>query len=385
MYETIKELHIEIDQRIQQITSNRFNNIPPQFYDMMLNRTAIKYIQSKSNRKTNYKAEGLEDSKKRVEDFQSLKRETEWLPVINDDGKTGRGFVLLPSNYLKFISSTSALEYGKGITSKKTNDSLDCLVTTGDNFKNVYYQVFTLDDFYNNQYIWLINDKYTIDEFFTYEDFNLLELIEDGYSLNVEFPKYFIERLYDALNTYTIQVEIEPNVFKNNHLGKYEVYYEHYKDRYYPHCFIITSTDIFNLQFGNPGYDETPEYWSNVEQNVYTNNCFTCTPNTYSENDLIASESIRETLNDFYGNKNRHKNPITELINDKLYVYQGKDFCVSEIKITYLKKPRLFSSDLDQMSDMLVTPEFVDMVVSDILLILKDNTFNLVKQQTNIE
>lgn len=385
MYETIKELHIEIEQRIQQITSNRYGSMPPQFYDMMLNRTAIKYIQSKSNRKTNYKGEGLEDSMKRVEDFQSLKRETTWLPVINDDGKTGRGFVLLPSNYLKFISSTSALEYGKGITSKKTNNSLDCLVTTGDNFKNVYYQVFTLDDFKNNQYIWLVNDKYDVDKYINYEDLNLSELIANDYSSDVELPKYFIERLYDALNTYTTQVELDTNVFKNTTLGKYEVYYEHYKDRYYPYCFIITSTDIFNLQFGNPAYEGVDECWSNVEQNVYTNNCFTCNPNTYSENDLIASENVRATLNNPYGNRNRHLNPITELINDKLYVYQGDDFCVSEIKITYLKKPRLFSSDLNQMSDMTVTPEFIDMVVSDILLILKDNTFNYVKQQTNIE
>lgn len=61
MYKTVKELHIEIEQRLQQITSNRYGSIPPEFYDMMLNRTAIKYIQSKSNRKTNYKGEGLED------------------------------------------------------------------------------------------------------------------------------------------------------------------------------------------------------------------------------------------------------------------------------------------------------------------------------------
>ena len=72
MYETVKELHIEIEQRIQQITSNRHRSIAPQFIDMMLNRAAVKYIQTKSNRKTNYKGEGLEDSKKRVDDIQSL-------------------------------------------------------------------------------------------------------------------------------------------------------------------------------------------------------------------------------------------------------------------------------------------------------------------------
>ena len=116
MYETVKELHIEIEQRIQQITSNRHRSIAPQFIDMMLNRAAVKYIQTKSNRKTNYKGEGLEDSKKRVDDIQSLKRETPWLKLKRDKQDAdypNRAFVILPGDYLKLISSTSRLTYGK--------------------------------------------------------------------------------------------------------------------------------------------------------------------------------------------------------------------------------------------------------------------------------
>lgn len=350
MYETIKELHIEIEQRIQQITSNRYGNIPPQFYDMMLNRTAIKYIQSKSNRKTNYKAEGLEDSMKRVEDFQSLKRETDWLPVIKYDNDPERGFVIIPSNYLKLISSTSKLQFKKNI-SESTCSDID------DRFKNVYYKVCGVDSVTDENNI-------TAEQIYGIDVTDLKEMFED----DVEFPKYAIELVYDKLNNNTNGIH-------------YDVYYEYWNDRYYPQKFIITTNN-------------TPENLEGFEN--YTNECFIALMDTsdptkvnpnfkYSENDLIASENVRTTLNDFYGNRNRHLNPITELINDKLYVYQGKDFCVSEIKITYLKKPQLFSWDLEQMSDMTVTPEFVDMVVSDILLILKDNTFNYVKQQTNIE
>lgn len=343
MYETIKELHIEIEQRIQQITSNRYGSMPPQFYDMMLNRTAIKYIQSKSNRKTNYKGEGLEDSMKRVEDFQSLKRETAWLPVLTKDSDTNRGFVLLPSNYLKFISSTSHYKYIKNISKE--------LVSPGNNFKNVYYKVYDL------------NDVTTI------LGHNISELkskFTNGIEDNVELPKYLVEYLYDQLNN-IVNSNTSPDI-------KYNVYWEHFNDRYYSHSIIITSDSNFN--------DNDNDNDSAIN---YTDKYFKVEADSYSENDLIASENIRAALNNPYSKKNRHLNPITELINDKLYVYQGQDFCVGEIKITYIKKPRLFSYDLDQMSDMTITPEFVDMVVSDILLILKDNTFNLVKQQTNIE
>ena len=334
MYETIKELHIEIEQRIQQITSNRYGSMPPQFYDMMLNRTAIKYIQSKSNRKTNYKGEGLEDSMKRVEDFQSLKRETTWLPVLTNDNEKNRGFILLPSNYLKFISSTSHYKYSKNIDKSLGSKST--------NFKNVYYKVYNLND----------STKINGIDMPTWKT---------NFESDVELPKYLVEYLYDELNNITDTAK-KPDV-------KFNVYWEHFNDRYYANSIIITSDSNFD----------------NNSANNYTDQYFNVITDSYSENDLIASENIRATLNNPYSNKNRHLNPITELINDKLYVYQGQDFCVSEIKITYIKKPRLFSYDLDQMSDMTITPEFVDMVVSDILLILKDNTFNLVKQQTNIE
>lgn len=68
MYNTIKELHIEIEQRISEITSNRHRSIVPEWIDMVLNRCAIKYIESIVSRKTNYKREGFEDTIKRADD-----------------------------------------------------------------------------------------------------------------------------------------------------------------------------------------------------------------------------------------------------------------------------------------------------------------------------
>ena len=58
---------------------------------------------------------------------------------------------------------------------------------------------------------------------------------------------------------------------------------------------------------------------------------------------------------------------------------------IDAVKISYIKKPRLFNIDINQMSDMEVTPDFIDSVVSDILLVLKDDSFSAVKQQSNLE
>lgn len=379
MYETIKELHIEIEQRIQQITSNRYGSMPPQFYDMMLNRTAIKYIQSKSNRKTNYKGEGLEDSMKRVEDFQSLKRETPWLPVLSkssltdiDDDDTSsniendtfslkRGFVQLPSNCLKFISSTSHLLYQKGIY----EDNYNITDIEGNNYKNLFYYPI---DIFSNDYLSIedMDFEYVI-------NFNFSQL-RDKFDDKVDLPKIIVDLAQDIFNDPDLQEAYTEEWVPNGNFlaGHINVYWQEFNGRFYKNCIIISSDKKIRVN-------------NNISLN-YTERCFPRNAlDRYAKNDLIASENIQSTLTNPYGNKNRHLNPITELINNKLYVYQGDDFYVGEIKITYIKKPRLFSYDLDQMSDMTITPEFVDMVVSDILLILKDNTFNLVKQQTNIE
>ena len=50
------------------------------------------------------------------------------------------------------------------------------------------------------------------------------------------------------------------------------------------------------------------------------------------------------------------------------------------IFLNYIKKPRLFISDIDQLSDFQVTDELIDYAVSDLLLQLKDNSFQYVKQ-----
>ena len=334
MYETVKELHIEIEQRIQQITSNRHRSIAPQFIDMMLNRAAVKYIQTKSNRKTNYKGEGLEDSKKRVDDIQSLKRETPWLKLKRDKQDAdypNRAFVILPGDYLKLISSTSRLTYGKARLVENLHE-----VYPDDEVKNLYYHLIDLSK------IALTGDEFNG------------QIIVNGNEIDISDILSLYDSDSDKIDLYLI-------------------------GRYYKDCIIITSNvkDEIALKVNNT---DIPVITYNTTYDEFVN-----VGNKFSENDLIATENIRATLNNFYGNKNRHLNPISELVDDRLFVYYGDDFCVDAVKISYIKKPRLFNIDINQMSDMEVTPDFIDSVVSDILLVLKDDSFSAVKQQSNLE
>lgn len=362
MYETVKELHIEIEQRIQQITSNRHRSIAPQFIDMMLNRVAVKYIQSKSNRKTNYKGEGLEDSKKRVDDIQSLKRETPWLKLKRskqDSDYPNRAFVILPGDYLKLISSTSRLTYGKARLTENLHE-----VYPEDEVKNLYYHILDLSKL--PKQVEFKFGQITVNDIEI--DISDILALQNSDSDNVdlyEIAGLTCDRLRQSLS------------------NKFNVYWENLIGRYYKDCIVITSNanDTVTFKVNDP--------YTMVDIPVITYNTtydeFVRVGDRFSENDLIATENIRATLNNFYGNRNRHLNPISELVDDRLFVYYGDDFCIDAVKISYIKKPRLFNIDINQMSDLEITTDFMDDVVSDILLALKDDSFSAVKQQSNFE
>ena len=365
MYDTIKELHIEIEQRIQQVTSNRYGALPHQFYDMMLNRTAVQYVQLKSNRKTNYKAEGLEDSKKRVDDIQSLKRETIWLSVKKDE-EPNRAFVILPGDYLKLVSSTSRLKYGKPRFHKELHKTY-----SKDDIKNLYYYVIDLKQVYD---AFLNVGK-------NYDDESYIQI--GDLKLNV---KSVYDIVYNDGNREYDLFEIAPlicNLLRLNLSNDYQIYWERWDNRFYQHSVIITTTANVKVDFKVGGSNFVVSSYNTTFDEFDLNGVDK--DYIYSGNDLVATENVRATLNNYYGNKNRHLNPISELINDRLYVYYGEDFCIDAVKVSYIKEPSPFSYDLDLMSDLTITPEFMDLVVSNILIVLKDDSANTVRQQFNLE
>lgn len=374
MYGTVKELHIEIENRIQQITSNRHRSIAPQFIDMVLNRTAIKYIQSKSNRKTNYKGEGLEDSKKRVDDIQSLKRETGWMKLnipYSDPDFRNNGFVLLPSDCLKFVGSISRYEP----TGLNDNRNINLSNSDETEYKNLYYTIFDLSNLNISNYTGSI--KYD-DRTISLNDIIELYNTDSSNTDLFEIADLIIDRINNQIVNYNRSNDLFNKTAYANHL--YGCYWEHLLGRYYKNCIIFVSyihRDDIVLNIG--GNNLTPvEY--NTQFKVFKRNF-----NNISGNDLVSSENINAIHNNYYMNKRRYLNPMSEILDDRLFVYFDDNFVIDSVNITYIKKPILFNSDINQMSDMEITPEFMDMVVSDILLMLKDNSYQSVKQQSNIE
>ena len=351
MYSSVKQLHIEIEQRIQQITSNRHRSIAPQFYDMVLNTTAISYIHSILSNKTNYKREGLDESSKRLDDLRTLKRKTGFKPVIVESNNNSK-YVYIPADCLQVINSNSKVKYDKfdieqyGLMQVNLYSSI--LDFSKLNFENV-----------NNCNKLVLKIGNTI-----YDITDLLQFIQYDEDKGDTFE--FINLLVDRLR------------FNN-----YNAYLNKFDNKVYNQGIYILFDDAL-ISVSLNAYDNTSksiDLGIVVKNNTRVIDIINPIENTtIRQNDLIPTELISDTFNNYYLNKNRHLNPITEVVNDRLNVYTDKTFIIDSVDISYIKKPILFNSELNQMSDMTITPEFLDDVVSNILLILKDDSFQYVKQ-----
>lgn len=351
MYSSVKQLHIEIEQRIQQITSNRHRSIAPQFYDMVLNTTAISYIHSILSNKTNYKREGLDESSKRLDDLRTLKRKTGFKPVIVESNNNSK-YVYIPADCLQVINSNSKVKYDKFNIEQcglmQVNQYSSILDFSKLNFENV-----------NNCNKFVLKIGST-----TYDITDLLQFIQYDEDKGDTFE--FINLLVDRLR------------FNN-----YNAYLNKFDNKVYNQGIYILFDDAL-ISVSLNAYDNTSksiDLGIVVKNNTRVIDIINPIENTtIRQNDLIPTELISDTFNNYYLNKNRHLNPITEVVNDRLNVYTDKTFIIDSVDISYIKKPILFNSELNQMSDITITPEFLDDVVSNILLILKDDSFQYVKQ-----
>lgn len=351
MYSSVKQLHIEIEQRIQQITSNRHRSIAPQFYDMVLNTTAISYIHSILSNKTNYKQEGLDESSKRLDDLRTLKRKTGFKPVIVESNNNSK-YVYIPADCLQVINSNSKVKYDKFDIEQyglmQVNLYCSILDFSKLNFENV--------NNCNKLVLKIGNTTYNITD--------LLQFIQYDEDKGDTFE--FINLLVDRLR------------FNN-----YNAYLNKFDNKIYNQGIYILFDDTLTSVSLN-AYDNTSksiDLGIVVKNNTRVIDIINPIENTtIRQNDLIPTELISDTFNNYYLNKNRHLNPITEVVNDRLNVYTDKTFIIDSVDISYIKKPILFNSELNQMSDITITPEFLDDVVSNILLILKDDSFQYVKQ-----
>lgn len=330
MYSTVEAIHIAIDARIQQLNSNRKQAIHPEQYDMAINDAIFEIIKTRSSR-LNAKQEGFEESIKRYEDLQSLKKDHPVNPHY--DGKTVSFF--LPSDYYSYNIVKGIVKYNRN-NLNFSNSTLNHYVTVAD------FSVLTYNAPLEVTFI-SANGNYNIN---TNKFSNLIKSNKSRF--------YYFALVRDYIkNTYGI-----------------DCYLENFNGSYYPNSIIFVTTDI-NRKIVSCSNNLITISQSTIVKSVKT------VVDEYVDYgikkiELVSSKEVNNINNDFYSKKNIHLNPKFTLIGNKIVIPVTNQFSVEDIVLEYIKLPRLVDSRISQMTDVVITDEIVDLATTNLLGILGD-------------
>jgi hypothetical protein len=331
MYSTVKEMHIAIDERLQQLNSNRKLSLLPQQKDNRLNEAVIQFINNKTTPKTNSRKEGFEDTQKRYDDIEELIRSSS-LSVYLDG--TNKVICPLPWDYYHLINDRTTLKYNcSGINYAITQSDITFTAvipfpddSTGS--AGVYYSNFVLT----------VNGVSIYTSPFTTAT---LKSVDSKFML--------INSILETLNIG----------------GVYEVYWEYYLDHYEKNSFIIITpitVTTCSMTFNSITTIGVGKHYSYL---TYGNNDWSGI--ITRSNSLQSQENIYDILDNYYYRKNMYLKPYSTIKRDFLNVFHDTTFIIKEVNIDYIKKPRLINYLLNQTCELSIGEEIIAIVVENIM------------------
>ena len=348
MYNTVKELHIAVDNRLQQINSNRVKAISPELIDLRLNEAVYQFIETRTNPRLNSIQEGFPQSQKRYDDLQEL-LVSATLPIYV--GNNSNVIAPLPYDYYKLVNDRSIRKYDcNGI-------DYNTVTSTPITYLSIPFYIDTTG----------VAGKY-------YTNMKLTVQGVDIYVSNsIASPYGAIGDLYNPDSRFIIINHLLDVV---NSAGEYEIYWERYLDIYEQNRFIILPKASPIVTGGTTNYIT---YNSNfmygtlktINFNVYSNTSFTGA--IEKPNALMEIDDIPDMLNNYYYSKSMTNKPISYIQQNSLVVFYNSYYIIKEVKIDYLKKPKLINLQLNQMCELSNMEVIVAIAVENILA---DKSYN---------
>ena len=330
---TVKELHIDFDIKLQELDSNRKGVIEPQEKDWLLNYAVYQFINSRINPKSNQKGDGFEDTQKRYDDLSDLKRSAT-LPVYIDTDD--RMYSILPVDYYTLIddgTESTLLWNCNGITGNVVTDNIS--------IANVEFKADSTagraDDYFREFRITL--DSTVIFQLSNYP-------IEDIQSQDGKF----------------IVVKLVLEVV--NRRSDVQVYWENYDTEYYPNQFIFvkTGSTAINATVFSSGVDSDIVNFYDKVKTTYSNTGSTLV----FPNRLVSSKRINSLKKHPYG-KSKYTSPLCTIEDKRIKIYHDDTFIIDSIAIEYIKKPIFISLALNQMVELASrSNEIVDIAVQKV-------------------
>jgi hypothetical protein len=346
----IKEWHIALQQELNKINSALYDVLLPQEVDMAFNKNIEMFINQRYDNKSNRKQEGFEQSQKRTDDLRSLVR------VMTGPGLLGftfnnsfsydeRSLFVLPQDY-RFKVAARIKSSTKGCSSSFSP------VTT-----NITYYIYGFDlSVITNYASFYIKDpagnkifteniglgNYTTDDFDTFKDIVLDETVANYKTTNVMFFETFL--------TYT----------KKNHI------------------LFVTTTPSTSFKYYNGTSEISINLLTSTIEKTYAPQG---TSNTSSDK-VVTHDTIYAMQADPF-NKTTEDFPLSLFENNLYYTYYDKNnFVVSNIEMTYIRKPKTVSYYANISCDL---PEHTHQEIISMTAQYFLEEFEAARQQTHKE
>ena len=317
----IKEWHIALQQELNKINSALYDVLLPQEIDMAFNKNIEMFINQRYDNKSNRKQEGFEQSQKRTDDLKSLVRVMKGPGLLgqtlqNSFSYDERTLFVLPEDY-RFKVATRVKTSIKGCATSfaPTQSDITYYVYGFDLSAITNYSTFYIKE--GSTKIFLENlglGSYTTADFDTFKDIVLDETVAYYKTSNVVFFENFL--------TY----------FKKNYI-----------------LFIVPSLTTFKYYDGSS--EVNVSLLTTIADKYYA---VQGTPNVSSDR-AVTHDNVYAMQADPF-NFTTFDFPLSFFENDLYYtLYDKENFVVSEVEMTYIRKPKTVSYYADISCDLPVS------------------------------
>ena len=306
---TVREMHIEINQSLQKVAANKTRKFLKEEIDWVLNKIQHRFIQLSLKPKLNMQGKptgAFTVDQLRQDALRNITVSNR--EIVSDLSYTGRSKHILPSNYMYLLADSSTILTNCG-EDKSANSTvtLQCINLPEAAGPSPY--------------------------------FTSLSITANGITVNVpgDLEQY---NQYQSTNNKADLSFIIPFLLYKLRLQGVEAYWEKYDDLFKQNCIIVPNGNNEALSYNGVAITGNV---SSILRNVKIA--------AQEGEGLVRANRLEESTKifelqqtPFY--KSSLESPISELENNILWVYNGKNFTVTKTNISYIRKPKPISITL---------------------------------------
>lgn len=310
---TALEIHIEINQGLQRIASNVYDQFLPEEIDWIFNKIQNRFIESnvRPDKEGNGRFEINEVALDDIQPIVILNKE-----IITFREKENVCYAILPPEYQYLLNDRS------GVLS---NCSDSFTFDTTDKLEYIGQLTFTNSTKVSSNYYSTFNIFINGETIFNIQDYDI------SVGLSTVNQKFVIINLVLEVLTFT----------------GYNIYWERYRDIYKKDTFIFVSDSTMT---GSITIDSVTNSLT-ISDNTYK--IFNNTMEMESPNRLTKTNILPDVLYNNVYTKTIPRSPVSSMATDKLYVnYTEKRFIVNRVFIDYVRKPTNLSLILNKSCEL---------------------------------